>query len=394
MRLSDDAAIRARHGLASRLIHGARDIIEERPEATAPRWADARGWTAWLRELDDAAVEQAEVHGFATVARSLNAPTDLCALADQVHAVCALPRLTADRIAAPSHRIKSRKQAQLAAFAAAIVPRFPTVQRVVDLGAGHGHLTRHLAAALGVEALGLERDPAFVDAARAFAQAVARFEVIDLLAERPALHPSDLVVGLHACGALSDRLVEMAIEAGAAVAFVSCCLHKQSALCRAVGDPCSTLPRWSLGLANIVFGAEGVEASLRANRAARTRRAGLRWLLQQRGLTVGEGDEMHGLNRRAAHRAFEVLVDEALAQRGLDPATDQERKAAQQAGQRIYDAVRRWACVRRMLGRPLEVLINLDRAVRLLDAGYRVEVGAMWPVAVSPRNLGVLARPA
>jgi hypothetical protein len=152
------------------------------------------------------------------------------------------------------------------------------------------------------------------------------------------------------------------------------------------------VPRWALGLANIVTGAQGVEASLRANRAARTRRTGLRWLLRQRGLNIAEGDEMHGLNRRKAHREFEVLVAAALTARALEPATANELKAAQQAGQRLHDQVRRWAIVRRMFGRPLEILVNLDRAMRLVEAGYKVEFGTLWPATASPRNLGILAR--
>ncbi|MGK0361654.1 MAG: hypothetical protein ACI9U2_003972, partial [Bradymonadia bacterium] len=63
------------------------------------------------------------------------------------------------------------------------------------------------------------------------------------------------------------------------------------------------------------------------------------------------------------------------------------------AGQVENDRVRRWAVARRMFGRPLEVQINLDRAMALVTAGYAVEVGALWPVKVSPRNIGVFARP-
>lgn len=388
----ESKSIEARWRAASALIHAVRDIVEERPEAPPPQWVESRDWTAWLLAIDDPTVEQAEIRGLAAVAHAAGAPSDLIELAEQTRAVCDLPGLTTDRITAPTHRIKTRKQIQLAAFAAAIAARFTTVQRVVDIGAGHGHLTRHLADALGVEALGLERDPRFVDAARGFAQAVARFEVVDLFAEQPDVQQSDLLVGLHACGALSDRLVDLAIESGAAVAFISCCLHKQSAANRTLGDPSSTVPRWALGLANIVSGAHGVEASLRTNRAARTRRAGLRWLLRQRGLSIAEGDEMRGLNRRQAHREFATLVANALRHRELSPASPGELKAAQQAGQREQAYVRRWAIVRRMFGRPLEILVNLDRAMRLVDAGYQVELGHVWPIEASPRNIGVLAQ--
>ena len=267
--------------------------------------------------------------------------------------------------------------------------------RVIDLGAGHGHLTRHLAEALNVDALGLERDPARVSTAQALAAGRAQFVAVDLFADAPDLGPRDLVVGLHACGALSDRLIELAVAAGASVAFASCCLHKCATAGRAPLMPgdrdALTISRGALGLANIVTGAVGIEATLRKNVEARTRRAGLRWLLRQRGLTVQEGDEMNGLNRRRAHRPD--LLARALAVRDLPPASPAEIAAAEAEGQRVSDRVRRWSVARRMFGRPLEVQINLDRAMALASAGYAVEIGTLWPVEASPRNIGVFARP-
>lgn len=389
-------SVDARWRAASALIIEARDIIVERPTASAPTWAIERGWGAWLAALPVPTLERLEVEGLAHLARAVGAPGSLTALAERVAQASDLEQLSSGGGGAPTHRVGARKRQQVSAFAAGVAQRFAQITRVVDVGAGHGHLTRHLADALGVEALGLERNPALVDTARALADGRACFVAVDLFADTPTLGRRDLLVGLHACGALSDRLVTLGVAAGSGVAFASCCLHKCGAGGRAplMPDPTGalTIPRAALGLANIATGAHGVETTLRKNVAARARRAGLRWVLRQRGLTPREGDEMHGLNRRRAHRPFAELVAGALRLRGLPAATPAELVAAEEAGRRENVQVRRWAVARRMFGRPLEIYINLDRAMALATAGYQVDIGTLWPVEVSPRNLGVFAR--
>ena len=74
-----------------------------------------------------------------------------------------------------------RKRTQVAAFAALAARVGGAPSRVVDVGSGHGHLTRHLARALGVEAEGWERDPARVAVASALAgDGGARFVAVDV----------------------------------------------------------------------------------------------------------------------------------------------------------------------------------------------------------------------
>lgn len=392
--MSDAMSIMERWHRASALIAGCRDILAERPAVEPPRWAVERGWVDRLRGLDEPTLRRCEAEGLA--AHPSSAPPDLTALVVEADAVCRLPPLARPDHRAPTHRVKARKRRQLAGFAAAIVARGLSARRVVDVGAGHGHLTRHLAEALRVEALGLEVHPARVAQARRLAGPGVRFEAVDLFAEQPSLTADDLVVGLHACGALTDRLVTCAAEVGAAVAFASCCLQKRREAARRPlvdGGPLDApLPRGVLGLANIGIGPQGIEASQAENIAARAHRAGLRALLQSRGLLLGPGDEMHGINRRRAHDDFADFVAWALSRRGLPPATPAESKHFAAVGRRHNDAIRRWSIARRWLGRVVEVQINCDRALYLERRGYTVELGTLWPVEVSPRNVGVIAR--
>lgn len=388
--------IEARWRRASQLLALSADVLAERPSVEPPGWAIERGWADFLAGLDDSTVTRCEIDGLAAHADALGAPTDLRALVFEGADVCRLPALAGGGRRAPTHRVKARKRRQIAAFAAAVADL--PARRVVDVGAGHGHLTRHLVDALGIEGLGVEREPALVETARSLAaRADARFEAADLFTAPPTLTADDLVVGLHACGALTDRLVVQAAEAGAAVAYASCCLQKRPEPARRplvtdgpLGE--QALPRATLGLANIHLGPRGVEASHAENVAARARRAGLRALLQGRGLTLAPGDEMHGVNRRRAHDTFADFVAFALARRGLPPAPAAELSHFEALGRAQSAADRRWSLARHWLGRVVEIQVNCDRALYLERRGYRVALGALWPLEVSPRNVGVIGR--
>lgn len=103
--------------------------------------------------------------------------------------------------------------------------------RVVDLACGHG-LLAHLLVLLDdttPEALAVDR--AVPESAGRLAASLAdswprlagrvRFDERDL--SKVLLGPGDLVVSVHACGALTDRVLEGATAAGARVAVLPCC---------------------------------------------------------------------------------------------------------------------------------------------------------------------------
>ena len=103
--------------------------------------------------------------------------------------------------------------------------------RVVDLAAGHGLLAQILLlldpsvpGALAVD----RRIPANAQRLADELQAgwpglAARFAFIEGDLEEVALQSSDLVVSVHACGGLTDLVLERAVAAGARVAVLPCC---------------------------------------------------------------------------------------------------------------------------------------------------------------------------
>lgn len=385
---------------ASRLLASARDIVDERPDGPSPpAWCERRGWTSFLRSIPDDAVTAAARDGLAAHIEALHgAPGDLVALARESTRWSSLPALAqASSEAVDPRRASPRKRAQVAAFAA-LVERFgATTSRVVDVGSGHGHLTRHLASALGVEAEGWERDPDRVAVASSLSgDGGARFVAMDARDPSAALRPTDLVVGLHACGALGDHAVRAAGAAGAAVAIIGCCLQKREGDREALVVPEGmraeelTIGRGVLGLGNARDGEEGVEEGLAVRAASRVNRMALRAALMAAGQRVESGEEMRGVNRRRATGAFSELAERAFAARGLSAPSAEAIEAAARSASAEYELTRRWELPRAMLARLVEVWVALDRAAWLRSMGYETEVLTAFEASVSPRNVAVL----
>jgi hypothetical protein len=104
-------------------------------------------------------------------------------------------------------------------------------RRVVDLAAGHG-LLAHLLLLLddsAPQALAVDvRIPASAGTLTAvlcarWPRLRGRVQIIEAPLESVALGPDDLVVSAHACGQLTDRVLDLALAARAAVVVLPCC---------------------------------------------------------------------------------------------------------------------------------------------------------------------------
>lgn len=376
------------------------DVVREREaELAPPQWSEARGWTEFLDALPDASVAKCEAVGLAAALPFIAAaPPSLTALARAVAAsVSGVPSLEDRAALSVETHVKARKRPQLAALLAAVSPMAAAASRIVDVGAGTGHLSRIASLRFDAEVLGLDRDARRVEAARALAgNAPARFELRDARENSLGLGPGDLAVGLHACGGLGDRMVTECAEAGASLALVSCCLQKIDGAARApLSAPGAragfVVPRSVLGLSNVSARTAGVEASVSENLAAREVRWALASLLRARGLAVGPAEAMRGINRRRAHEGLAQIARRACAMRGLVAPERDELDAHAAWAARAFSRARRWALPRTMLAPLLELAVVLDRAAALEDRGFRVRVARAFGDDVSPRNLTVLA---
>ena len=400
---------------AARLVADTRDLLAARPGASGgppPHALARRGWDSFLLSLDDHELEAIETSGL-QARWPERTPNDLRSLVERARDVCSVPKLSTQGPArgvpaAPrqSRGLTPRKRAQVDAFGRLVIALATGARRVVDVGSGHGHLTRELARCISLPVVGLERDAAIARRARTLSSdpsdpssASPRFAVTDVLGEGLALSAGDCVIGLHACGELGDVMVtSVARLREVTLALVACCMQKRRAvsrlaLCDAPGlSESLDLPKGLLGLSNLVPRDEGVEATRADNLAARERRLALNRLLSDGRAGLRLGAEIAGLNRRTAQRDLTVLVARAFALRGRPIPSRRAIDDAEAWARAEHARARRLSVPRAMLARVLEVYVLLDRGAYLDRHGFTVEVGELFPGAVSPRNLVLVAR--
>jgi SAM-dependent methyltransferase len=321
-RAASELELRSRWLASARVIVGARDLLHERPWDGEPTRALLdRGWAEGLLALSDPELRALELGGLAADWPP-GTPTTLLELIGELREVCRVePLLFSPTPPRPDRRLESpRKRAQVDALARALEGRAESAARIVDVGSGHGHLTRELAETFGRPVLGLERSSSLTARARSLPSfASPSFAVSDVLRDGIPLAAGDWAVALHACGELGDAVVREAAASGASVALVGCCLQKQRAAHRAPlchdddlepsgGRGRLALDKRLLGLSNLTARERGVEASFDDNLASRRRRLALH--RSSRSLP-GELEALGALPVRAAvgHRARGLLGD-------------------------------------------------------------------------------------
>jgi len=383
------------------------DIIDAPVEAPEPpTWCTRRGWLTFLLQLDDQAVFMSERGGFAALlAGNPGAPVELRELAAQVRDCTRLPALDTGDLSLPAAALRgvgARKRGQLAALLGALPSLAAHAERIVDVGAGRGHLSRLASELFQTQTLALDRDAALLRSGGARSDERARqvgalplcFVEANLGPERLELQASDLALGLHACGELGDRLVSAAAAARCDLALVSCCLQKTSAARRpALSQEARgfCIRKSALGLTNLSARDAGVEASLADNLRAREARLALRYLLRARGLELANGQEMRGVNRRRAQTGFSDLAAHALALRQLPAPSASELGHFAELAHRDYAVMRRLSLPRSLLARLVELAVVRDRASALEESGQTVAVAQLFEQRLTPRNTVLFA---
>lgn len=385
-----------------RVLEPVLDIVDTPVETPdPPAWCSGRGWLDFLLALGEDDLSASERGGFAALLRARpNAPPGLRELAAQVQRCTRLPSLDTSELELPVAALRgvgAHKRGQLAALLGALSPLAASAERIVDVGAGRGHLARLASELFQRRTLALDRDAALLrgggtrseQRARQVGTLNLRFVETNIGQQQLELQPSDLAVGLHACGELGDRLVVAAAAARCDVALVSCCLQKTSALRRLPLSRAARgfdIRRGALGLTNLTAREDGVEASLAENLRAREARLALRYLLHARGLEVEAGEEMRGVNRRRAQAGFAALAAHALALRQLPSPTAPELRFCADVARRDYAVMRRLSLPRSLLARLIELAVVRDRATALEERGQGVVVAQLFLQRLTPRN--------
>jgi hypothetical protein len=297
-------------------------------------------------------------------------------------------------------RMRDRKAAQVRALVAVAAPALAPADRVVEWCAGRGHLGRTLARALDRPGLLLERDPSLCAPPADLPEDPRVHHVtVDVVASgRDHLRDTDGVVALHACGSLTDRLLDDAADAGVrALVAAPCCYHR---LLPAVAGGDVWRPRSDLGQASgLALEHDDLRVLTREATCAGARRTRLRgreliaraaWDLWRREVTgVDAHHALPPMIRSTFDAPLRELLPRLAAERGLrDPWPAFDALEAQ-ARRRVLE-VRALDLPRLAARRALELWVNLDRLRLMAERGHRARLGTFCDPQATPRNLALL----
>ncbi|WP_095120781.1 methyltransferase [Pseudomonas sp. Irchel s3f10] len=323
----------------------------------------------------------------------------LAALSAELSSVSELP---GHALEAAGHRLNvdvpGRKWQQIEAFASCLsFASQPT--HWLDWCSGKGHLGRRLLAA-GQQLTCVEYDPLLVASGQALSQRhhlhALHVEQNVLAADASAvLSANHTPVALHACGDLHVRLMQLASAVGCQqMAIAPCCYNRIS---RSEYQPLSTAGSRTflqLSLEDLALPmSETVTAGARVRRQRDTsmaRRLAFD-LLQRQVRGVDEYLQTPSLPSAWLEKPFANYCRDLAALKELSTIGSPDWPALEAAGWQRLAEVRNLELLRGLFRRPLELWLNLDRALFLEEQDYTVRLGTFCDTPLTPRNLLLLA---
>ena len=323
----------------------------------------------------------------------------LAALSAELSAVGELPGQTLE---AAGHRLNvdvpGRKWQQIEAFARRLsFASQPT--HWLDWCSGKGHLGRRLLGA-GQQLTCVEYDPLLVASGQALSQRHhlhALHVEQDVLATNASavLSANHTPVALHACGDLHVRLMQLASATGCQqMAVAPCCYNRISGSeCQALSHA-GLLSLLQLSLEDLALPmSETVTAGARVRRqrdASMARRLAFD-LLQRQVRGVDEYLPTPSLPSAWLDKPFADYCRDLADLKELSTVGTPDWAALEAAGWQRLAEVRNLELLRGLFRRPLELWLNLDRALFLAEQGYVVRLGTFCESALTPRNFLLLA---
>lgn len=353
---------------------------------------------SWLRgrSLEDAEF----VHNHP--ADLIDAPEPFASLAALSAELSAVGELPEHALETPGHRLNvdvpGRKWQQIEAFASRLSFASPPAHWL-DWCSGKGHLGRRLLGA-GQQLTCVEYDLALVASGQALSQRHhlhALHVEQDVLAADAAsvISAQHTPVALHACGDLHVRLMQLASAAGCQqMAIAPCCYNRidrseyQALSCAGMRSALQ------LSLEDLALPmSETVTAGARVRRQRDTsmaRRLAFD-LLQRQVRGVDEYLPTPSLPSAWLEKPFADYCRDLAALKELSTIGTPDWQALEAAGWQRLAEVRNLELLRGLFRRPLELWLNLDRAIFLAEQGYVVRLGTFCDAPLTPRNFLLLA---
>lgn len=352
----------------------------------------------WLRgrSLEDA--ERAHNHP----ADLVDAPEPFAALAALSAELSAVVELPEHALETPGHRLNvdvpGRKWKQIEAFASRLsFASQPT--HWLDWCSGKGHLGRRLLGT-GQQLTCVEYDPALVASGQALSQRHhlhALHVEQDVLAADAAsvISAQHTPVALHACGDLHVRLMQLASAAGCQqMAIAPCCYNRINRSEYQALSSAGLRSALQLSLEDLALPmSETVTAGARVRRQRDTsmaRRLAFD-LLQRQVRGVDEYLPTPSLPSAWLEKPFADYCRDLAALKELSTIGTPDWQVLEASGWQRLAEVRNLELLRGLFRRPLELWLNLDRAIFLAEQGYVVSLGTFCDAPLTPRNFMLLA---
>ena len=353
---------------------------------------------SWLRgrSLEDAEL----VHNHP--ADLIDAPEPFASLAALSAALSAVGELPGHALEAAGHRLNvdvpGRKWQQIEAFASRLsFASAPT--HWLDWCSGKGHLGRRLLGA-GQQLTCVEYDPALVASGQALSQ---RHHLHALHVEQNVLaadaasviSAQHTPVALHACGDLHVRLMQLASAAGCQqLAIAPCCYNRIKRSEYQALSSAGLRSALQLSLEDLALPmSETVTAGARVRRQRDTsmaRRLAFD-LLQRQVRGIDEYLPTPSLPSAWLDKSFADYCRDLAALKELSTIGTPDWRTLEAAGWQRLAEVRNLELLRGLFRRPLELWLNLDRAIFLAEQGYVVRLGTFCDAPLTPRNFLLLA---
>jgi hypothetical protein len=352
----------------------------------------------WLRGRS---LEEAE-NAHNQPADLVDAPEPFATLAALSAELSAVGELPGHALEAAGHRLNvdvpGRKWRQIEAFASRLsFASQPT--HWLDWCSGKGHLGRRLLDS-GQQLTCVEYDPLLVASGQTLSQRhhlhALHVEQDVLAADAPAvLNATHTPVALHACGDLHVRLMQLASAAGCQqMAIAPCCYNRISRREYQALSCEGSVSLLQLSVEDLALPmSETVTAGARVRRQRDTsmaRRLAFD-LLQRQVRGVDEYLPTPSLPSAWLDKTFADYCRDLAALKELSTIGSPDWSALEAAGWQRLAEVRNLELLRGLFRRPLELWLNLDRALFLEQQGYTVRLGTFCDTPLTPRNLLLLA---
>jgi hypothetical protein len=335
-------------------------------------------------------------------AELVDAPEPFASLAALSAELSAIGELPGHALGAAGHRLNvdvpGRKWQQIEAFVSCLAfASQPT--HWLDWCSGKGHLGRRLLGS-GQQLTCVEYDPLLVASGQALSQRHhlhALHVEQDVLAANSSavLSATHTPVALHACGDLHVRLMQLASAAGCQqMAIAPCCYNRISRSEYHALSSAGSRSLLQLSLEDLALPmSETVTAGARVRRQRDTsmaRRLAFD-LLQRQVRGVDEYLPTPSLPSAWLEKPFADYCRDLAVLKELSTIGSPDWPALEAAGWQRLAEVRNLELLRGLFRRPLELWLNLDRALFLEEQAYTVRLGTFCDTPLTPRNLLLLA---